>query len=287
MIPFPHLVTTIISIFIIVYPTKAQTQTKLSCKSIPYPFGFTDTYPIRLNCNNHSDSIELKQFKVTNITSKSIFVNLPAKCNRSIQFLKPLFDSNNSYLPTWQNSLLLQNCNETIPNGCVLATSLFRDRFDLKSCDSKWSDHNNISCFTQQSTAGKKNSSFMRFEEFNATTCKSLFSSIVVDSERDSPALSLQLEKFELEWWLSGNCGSNSTSICSKNSLCHDVKSSNGRTIGFRCRCMDGLRGDGYTDGQGCRKSESTRLHLFLSNSFKDYTLSIALYYKFKINPTL
>ena len=283
MIPFPHLATTIISIFIIVYPTKAQTQTKLSCKSITYPFGFTDLYPIRLHCNNNSDSIELKQFKVTNITSKRIFVNLPAKCNRSIQFLKPLFDSNNSYLPTWQNTLLLENCSKTIPNGCVLATSLFRDRLD-QSCRS---DHNNISCFTQQSTAGNKNSSFMRFEEFNATTCKSLFSSIFADSERDSPALSLQLEKFELEWWLSGTCGSNSTSICSKNSLCEEVKSSHVGIIGFRCRCKDGLRGDGYTHGQGCRKSESTRLHLFLSNSFKDYTLSIALYYKFKINPTL
>lgn len=98
----------------------------------------------------------------------------------------------------------------------------------------------------------------MDLKAVNNTTCKSVFSSIFVESNGNGSALSLQFHTLELQWWLKGSCKSNSASICSNDSNCTDVKSDDGRILGFRCSCNNGFRGDGYNGGEGCRKNETS-----------------------------
>lgn len=259
MIPFQI----IVSIFIIVFPIPTSAQSKAACNSscgaggktvtVQYPFGFSASCPIRLNCTSNSE-IQLKglSLQVSSITSQSIFLNLLDDCGRSIESIKPLFNHTN-YSPTVQNSLLLQNCTPTttLNSGCVLSPSLFRGQLNPKKCDSR---SDNISCFSKQQDREK--TPFLSFTDVNATKCKFLFSSMLVNTS----ALSLQFQTLELGWWLSGFCGTNKMNPnCSMNSICKNVTTGGNRSvIGFRCSCEDGFRGDGYLHGQGCHKAENS-----------------------------
>ena len=268
MIPF----RIIVSIFIIVFPIPTRAQSKGACNStcggggktvtVQYPFGFSGSCPIRLNCTSNSE-IQLKglSLQVSSITSQSIFLNLRDECDRPIKTIEPLFNESN-YRPTVQNRLLLKNCSKTQPNDCVLSTSLFP--FNSKNCNSSSKSGDNVSCFSQQSVVGNKTQQkFLDLKAVNNTTCKSVFSSIFVESNGNGSALSLQFHTLELQWWLKGSCKSNSTSICSNDSKCTDVMSDDGGFLGLRCSCNNGFRGDGYNGGERCRKSESTPLQFF------------------------
>lgn len=279
MIPF----RIIVSIFIIVFPIPTRAQSKDACNSscggggknvtVQYPFGFSGSCPIQLNCTSNSE-IQLKglSLQVAHITSQSIFLNLSNDCRRPIESIEPLFSKSN-YRPTVQNSLLLKNCTKTQQNNCVLSTSLFP--FDSKTCDSNSKSGDNVSCFSQQSVVGNKTQQkFLDLEAVHNTTCNSVFSSIFVESNGNGSALSLQFHTLELQWWLNGSCSSNTSSICSKDSNCTDVKSDNGTILGFRCSCKNGFRGDGYNGGEGCQKSESTPLQFF-SPSLANYIFKL------------
>ena len=116
--------------------------------------------------------------------------------------------------------------------------------FNLNSCVAK---SDNISCF-----AGGDGDRLLNFKEVNNTQCRFLFSStsIVVDSARNS-AVYLEFERVNLGWWVKGRCN------CDKNANCTDVKKGN-ITVGFKCLCHEGFEGDGFKDGGGCRRGEST-----------------------------
>ncbi|KAL4593936.1 hypothetical protein ACB092_M005800 [Castanea dentata] len=252
MIPF----RIIVSIFMIVFTIPPRAQSGAPCKSVPYPFGFSDSYPIRLNCTtkNNRSEIHLEKFPVSSITSKSIFLNLSAECDRPIETIKPLFNLA-KYSPTVNNTLLLQNCTTTtttLNDSCVLSTSLFRGQLSPKKCNS---NSDNISCFSAQQS--RLTTPFLSLEAVNAKKCKFLFSSMLVNSS----ALSLQFQTLELAWWLSGSCAINNTTMCSTNSNCESVTGANG----FRCSCKDGFRGDGYLHGQGCQKISDCNPTRYLS----------------------
>lgn len=265
MIPF----RIIVSIFIIVFPIPTRAQCNSSCgskgKTVPYPFGFSSSCPIQLNCSRSNSEIQLKelQLQVSNITSQSIFLSLSDDCGRTIESIYPLFNKSNNYRPTTQNSLLLKTCNNTQHNDCVLPTSLFPS--NSMTCDS---NSKNVSCFPQRRVVSDKKQHFLDLDAVKATTCKSLLSSIFVESNGNGSALSLQFHTLELQWWLKGSCSFKNSSVCSKNSNCTDVKSNDGRNLGFRCGCSNGFRGDGYQAGEGCRKSESTPLQFIFSPLF-------------------
>ncbi|XP_041001191.1 wall-associated receptor kinase-like 14 [Juglans microcarpa x Juglans regia] len=236
----------LIIVMSIVYPTGAESPNpcKTSCgpnKRVPYPFGFSSSCAIKLSCSNDSD-ILVGGFRVHNITSSSILVDLPAQCNRTIDLIRPLFGSN--YALTSRNSLLLQNCTSK-PNACTLPTSLVLAQFNLQGCDA------NISCFAEES---RRNTDMLSYENVSRTNCTFLFSSAALD--RDS----LQLQRVELGWWLGVERNRN----CSKNSYYTPVPTPDGKT-GFRCGCKDGFKGDGYDDGDGCKKVSNCNLTRYLS----------------------
>ncbi|XP_062154482.1 wall-associated receptor kinase-like 14 isoform X2 [Alnus glutinosa] len=248
--PKPRMRTVILSLIITiftVYPTRAENSTRpevsgpcvSSCgdnKPVQFPFGFSASCPIRLNCNN--SKIRIGEFPVLNVTSDSIFLDFPQMCNRTIQSISPLFGNN--FAPTRRNNLLLHNCT-TQQNDCVVPA--VRDRFNWSSCDGP---SDNISCFPAK--LGER-VGFLGYKNVTATKCQLLLSSIVVDSSQDKSAVSLMLQRVELGWWLDGQCQ------CSDDSECVKVTKSDGKQ-GFRCHCNSGYRGDGFkgSGAEGCRK---------------------------------
>jgi len=253
--------TVIVSLIITiltVYPTRAENTTRpevsghceTSCgdnKPVQYPFGFSASCPIRLNCSN--SEIRIGEFPVLNVTSDSILLDFPPMCNRTIQSILPLFGKN--FAPTWRNNLLLHYCT-TQQNDCVVPA--VRERLNLSSCDRR---SDNISCFPAEF---EERVGFLGYKNVSATKCQRLSSSIVVDSSRDKSAVSLMLHRVELGWWLNGQCQ------CSDDSECVHVNNTDGNQR-FRCQCNGGFRGDGFagSGAEGCRKGEPTRRFIYLS----------------------
>ncbi|CAK7347643.1 unnamed protein product [Dovyalis caffra] len=87
----------------------------------------------------------------------------------------------------------------------------------------------------------------------NISQCQYLLSSISAESFT-GPGVSLEIQMMELWWWLQGDCR------CSKDAICTRVESPAGS--GFRCQCREGLIGDGYLAGVGCRKGCNPAKHL-------------------------
>ncbi|KAJ6400162.1 hypothetical protein OIU84_015751 [Salix udensis] len=154
---------------------------KFSCnrtcgaKHLPYPFGFSASCDIHLNCSENGKML-IDEFPVQIVGQDTIKINLEPKCDRPIEALRSL--STKNYAPKSTNALLLNNCTSA------------------------------------ESFAGS--------------------------------AVSLEIQIMELRWWLQGDCR------CSEDAICTQVESPAGS--GFRCQCRDGLAGDGYLAGVGCRK---------------------------------
>ncbi|KAM5576328.1 wall-associated receptor kinase-like 14 [Rosa sericea] len=220
---------------------KAQNcSTTCGSKSVQYPFGFSDGCKIRLNCSEITSEILISNFTVQNITSSSIYLDLPAKCDRRVGSIQHLFGPN--FGPTWNNSLLLQSCPNS-QNGCYIPLDFVRKQFGLDNCRA---NNDNISCFAHENNG----SEIMEYSDLNETNCKFLFGSIAVNSGKDSP-LSLQFETIELGWWVPG------TSVdCAANATSTDVELGVGKAPGIRCQCNEGYHGDGFRNGTGCRKAE-------------------------------
>ncbi|KAG6663238.1 wall-associated receptor kinase-like 14 [Carya illinoinensis] len=243
----PHQQIVFVSLIIvmsIVHPTGAENPPcKTSCgknKTVQYPFGFSSSCAIQLSCND--SDIQVGEFRVLNITSSSILVDLPAKCNRTIDSIWQLFGSN--YAPTSRNSFLLHNCTSK-QNASTLPKEVDRALFNLPGCNA------NISYFPEES--GRK-APILSYENVNPTNCTFLFSSVVLEGD------SLQLHRFELAWWL----GVERSQNCSKNSDYTSVRTPEGKT-GFRCQCKPGFKGDGYGDGDGCKKVSDCNPTRYLS----------------------
>ncbi|KAA8531771.1 hypothetical protein F0562_006512 [Nyssa sinensis] len=206
--------------------------------NLPDPFGFSDGCQIRLNCSERGD-VRIGEFSVRNVTTDSILINLPAKCDRPIQDMEQLFQDN--YALTWRNSLLLNNCSSS-QIDCAIPRSMV-SRFKLQSCDTR---KNSISCYSDENN----DTEFMTYNNLTGTNCSSLFSSIAVDLSNNwdrNSTVSLEFQTVELGWWLGGRCN------CSPNANCTEVQLSNGKK-GFRCQCPEGFEGNGFAGGNGCRE---------------------------------
>ena len=219
-----------------------------SAKRVHYPFGFSSDSPIRLNCSKEGE-IEIQNFKVQNVTTDSIVINLPAQCHREIQKIEPLFGKN--YALSSKNSLLFQNCSSS-SSGCVIPTSVFNGQNKLNNCNGK---SDNISCFPLDSE-----SEFMSFANVTRTGCKFLLLSMAVDW-RNNSAVSLELGTAQLGWWLDHPCH------CAPNAKHTNLTVPGG--FGCRCSCKEGFDGDGFKDGDGCQEGKPLSPEVFFFCFFK------------------
>ncbi|XAR73935.1 Non-specific serine/threonine protein kinase [Bertholletia excelsa] len=248
MVHHQAIITLMIAIFVASSKANESSQCTQTCKPnkgnenrVPYPFGFSDGCHIRLTCSDNGEA-GIAGYRVQNITAESLLIKLPAKCNRRIGEIKPLFTAN--YALTLRNGLMLQNCS-SMTEGCVIPTTMVETKFGFHSgCGL---ENGNISCYSP----ADKGSNFMNYEDLNQTGCQILYTSIAVDDEISNSdknsSVSLQFQVAELEWWVKGHCQ------CSRDANCTVVKGTGARS-GFRCRCKEGFEGDGFIAGTGCRK---------------------------------
>lgn len=121
---------------------------------------------------------------------------------------------------------------------------MMESRFELQGCESRINE--SISCYSED----YRRIDYMDYDNLTRTNCSVLFSSIAVDlnsgTNRNS-AVSLEFQRLELGWWVNGLCR------CVEDAGCVEVSTAGGGE-GYRCRCKVGFDGDGFIDGNGCRK---------------------------------
>ncbi|PIA55556.1 hypothetical protein AQUCO_00700095v1 [Aquilegia coerulea] len=205
---------------------------------VQFPFGFSDSCKIPLKCSNYT-KIQIDQFLVQNVTGDSILVNLPPKCNRSINNLRPLFGKN--YALSLLNGLLLQNCSEPPNYDCVVPRALMESQFfKFKECNQTY-------CFSKELKGG----GFIDFADVENSTS--------VDAVNKNSPVSLDFQRIQLEWWLEGDCN------CSRDANCTKVNFPDSQRKGFRCSCHQGFQGDGFQAGNGCRRLKECNPSRYLS----------------------
>ncbi|KAL1809860.1 hypothetical protein ACET3Z_026850 [Daucus carota] len=206
--------------------------------TVKYPFGFSDECEIPLKCDEDKKRMLIGDFEVKKVMSESIVLRFPANCSRSIEESAQLISRN--YAPTNRSNFLIRNCKRPV-NRCLIQAESFENRLSVKSCESKASD--DVSCYTG------KNMSVV--DELNGSDCSVLFTSILINSPENNSAesvvLALEFEVVELEWWLEGPCK------CAVNANCAQLLVAGGKRR-FRCQCNAGFEGDGFREGEGCRK---------------------------------
>ncbi|KAM7250198.1 hypothetical protein ACFE04_022081 [Oxalis oulophora] len=206
-------------------------------KTVSYPFGFSSDCPIQLKCNETDNLMTINGvFSVKNITESSIYVDIPAECNRTVKSVEELFNVN--YAPTWQNSFLLRGC-KVASNDCVIPVAYVTGRSNSTTCG----NNQTVNCFAHNSSSSGVDV-MMSYDSLSRTGCEYLYSSFAVDSE-----FSLQFQRLELSWWMNGTVDGN----CDKNANSTIVNLGNG-TEGYRCWCREGFKGDGFVHGSGCRR---------------------------------
>ena len=108
-------------------------------RHLPFPFGFSRSCTIQLNCSK--TGVRIGEFNVLNITSTGIIIDLPTKCDRRLASLSVLFGEN--YALSAANNLLLQNCSKPLQSPCEIRPMFLQRSFKHNPCVAK---SDNISC---------------------------------------------------------------------------------------------------------------------------------------------
>ncbi|CAN6447191.1 unnamed protein product [Victoria cruziana] len=216
-------------------PSIAAEDCNRSCgdRNVPYPFGFSEGCPIPLSCQmDESGNITFGDLSVVNFTNQSLILRFPVNCSRPFKHWRHFFGQ--IYALTSRNGLLLRNCSSSITS--FIEGALVGGRLE-GGCGGE-----NISFLSDYSGV------FMSQSRLSNMSCEYLVTSVVTEQE-----VSLDLQTMELGWWLNDSC-----SACSENAHCSPLTSPIDGKQAIRCSCNDGFVGDGFKDGDGCRKSSSS-----------------------------
>lgn len=241
-----------VSILFCMY-SKASASCNRSCgeTQLPYPFGVSSDCEIKLDCSL-TGKVLIGEFHVLHITPRSLVLDVPGKCNRSIEDFGRLFDKN--YAVAIENQILLGNCSRGVRQGCSISTDVMNSRVKLEGCNPNGEV---ISCYANDNK--HEHTDFMNFTHIKQSTCRLLVTSLSYDYlTNGSDVVSFEIQRLELGWWLEVNETKRGcpTHKCSHHANCTHVLSPVGRP-GFRCECERGYVGDGFLAGDGCRKDSS------------------------------
>ncbi|XP_048528333.1 LOW QUALITY PROTEIN: wall-associated receptor kinase-like 14 [Triticum urartu] len=215
---------------------------------LPYPFGFSSGCTIRLGCDAGVNGVGAawlgRAFElgllVRNVTKRSIIVDLQPDCSRRFNTsVAALFSD--SYAPSSGNSLIVSSCDDRANiNNCSITPVSFMNR-----TSSHCSANESIRCIQpplrSNITSGYH---FLNRSELLRSDCTGLVSSI---SYSDAMGPAMLLGVLELDWWVPGRCR------CSPGANCTQFTAPTTGQEAFRCECQDGLEGDGFIYGTGCR----------------------------------
>ncbi|XP_074586502.1 wall-associated receptor kinase-like 21 [Curcuma longa] len=246
---------------VFLYATVKASKCERTCgaSSVSFPFGFSGGCLIRLNCSAAGEK-QLGGYRVRNITSEKIVLDVPPVCNRPVGVAaEGLFGRHHA--ATSNNALFLRGCQRDGRADCRISTEIISRRLNLTRCGPQG---DNINCFSSD----KIDELLPRNELSNNTgNCKFLFAAVRY-SKDDVGQASLVFGEVEVGWWLDGECR------CAANARCTHVRLPQPATRrreakGFRCSCREGFVGDGFTDGEGCRRVEKCSSSSSISGSCK------------------
>ncbi|GKE56200.1 hypothetical protein Tco_1495385, partial [Tanacetum coccineum] len=198
---------------------------------VQYPFGFSLGCEIQLNCTSNG-TISINEFTIHELNHDNLLVSLPTKYGRPIGSLHHLY--NNHLAPTYDNTILLENCTNNIQT-CKLLETMMQPYLDVIDCNGQKGVSGNVSCYS-----GYKNSMFLDYENVIKTGCRFLLSGTVAKINVDTSGVSLHVQVVKLWWWLKGRCMKSDDAICTEFVSLVDGGDA------YRCRCKNGLVGDGY-----------------------------------------
>ncbi|XP_010060884.2 wall-associated receptor kinase-like 14 [Eucalyptus grandis] len=211
-------------------------------QNLTYPFGFSPGCPIQLNCTDDGDAL-IGEFVVQAASSETVTVTIEAECNRSFEAIANLYGRN--YAPMGKNAILLNNCTKISP--CDLPnTQVIQAQFQ-SLCETKNKANTSMSCYSEKEN--HYSTKFLNRSRLSALGCKFFLSSISAE-KLNNVSVSLGVQMLQLAWWVNGN-----RCECSRDADCVQLSLlPNGGGNGFRCKCRDGFRGDGFLAGTGCRR---------------------------------
>ncbi|XP_037420084.1 wall-associated receptor kinase-like 14 [Triticum dicoccoides] len=219
--------------------------------TLPYPFGFSSGCTVRLGCHVGADGVgaawlggapELGLL-VRNVTPRALTLNLQPDCDRSFNAsVAALFSD--SYAPSSRNGLVVRNCSSSEADRIRNCSSDYINR-----TTSHCTANEPIRCILPPSntTSGHH---FLYKSEVLRSNCTGLVTAV---SYSDAQGPSLLLEALELDWWVPGRCG------CAPRATCTQFNATKARREAFRCECPEGLQGDGFVDGAGCREVSKSK----------------------------
>ncbi|KAF3333808.1 wall-associated receptor kinase-like 14 [Carex littledalei] len=226
----------LILFFSLIATSAASCNRTCGKKTVPYPFGFSPSCSIKLSCNSTSD-ISFSGFPLQNFTANNTFLlNISANCTRPVTSASAFFSTN--YALTHRNGLFLRECTSSATSPCLLPTMVVSQMSNQASgCGQK---EDNLTCFFNNSG----NMYLTNDGLLNKTSC-GLFTSILYEPDVAGQTV-LALGIVEIGWWMKGSCRCAANAICTR--VGSEVKD------GYWCKCDEGFVGDGFADGDGCRR---------------------------------
>ncbi|KAJ3685474.1 hypothetical protein LUZ61_014638 [Rhynchospora tenuis] len=208
--------------------------------TVQYPFGFSPSCHIPLSCDSTS-GISFSGYPVQNFTTNYTFlVNISANCARPVSTASSFFSTN--YALTHKNGLFLRNCDPSSTQQCLLPTLVVSQMsHQAQGCGKK---EDNLTCIFNNTG----NDYLTKDYVVNGSSCASLFTSVLYESYQAGQTV-LVLGLVEIGWWMTGKCR------CAANATCISVGSE--VKDGYWCKCNKGFTGDGFADGDGCRREHS------------------------------
>lgn len=251
---------------------------------VPYPFGFSSDCPIPLACNAatstpllpHSTSTAAAPYPIIsfNSTTSTFLVSIEPSCNRSVPEAKASLTGAGYAVSSRTGLFLRGDCRAPGAADCTAPSDDMSRQLPTTPCvgnDTIWACNSSMppppnSTEAEMSGQGQ----FMAWEKVvEGTGCENALTALVYDGDGlTSPSVyqyhgdvpRAEVGVAELGWWLNETCANAAISgggqPCAKNATCHDVETPTG-TWGHRCRCVDGMVGDGFAAGTGCYNGEN------------------------------
>lgn len=237
-------------VLVFLYATVKASKCERTCaaSSVSFPFGFSGGCPFKLNCSAAGE-MQLGGYRVRNITSETVVLDVPPICNRSVGIAaEGLFGRHHAV--TSNNALFLRGCRRKRITDCEISTEIISRRLNLTSCGPQG---DNVNCFSSPEIDELLPRHVLTE---NTGNCEFLFAAVRYRKD-DAGQTSLVFGEVEVGWWLDGECHCGATAAgCTRVRL--PPPSTGGREgKGFRCSCREGFVGDGFADGDGCRRGES------------------------------
>ncbi|TVT99079.1 hypothetical protein EJB05_55578, partial [Eragrostis curvula] len=240
--------------------------------AVPYPFGFSGDCPILLICNATTSTALLPHSNATaaypilsfNSTASTFLALLDPSCNRTVAAAAASLAGAGGYGVSSRTGLFLRggaSCRPQASSNCTVPADLMTRLLRTAQCrsagggnDTAWTCVASVPPAPGSVAAASGRGQFMAWEMVNGSGCEdALTAAVYGDTQQGVP--SLQFGVAELGWWLAGNC-TGGGHPCAANATCRDVQTPSG-AWGHRCACPDGMAGDGFAAGDGCRHSAS------------------------------